>query len=712
MMIDRLRIRVGILSLWLGVAAVASAQNFTFAYRTTATPTPQGLDANGTILAPAVAVGSTGTVTLIIQSQSGSVWTLNNATTTGPAFTVASTSNNQVLPGGTLLVNINFKPTAGGPASDNLSIGLQSGSQVNSFDFLLTGTGLKANFIPSYILNPNGNQVALGPNLPIVFAATPLNTTATATFILLNSGTGPGTVQSVAITGTGFTISGLSLLPAQVPPNSDLRFTINFLPTTRGAFTGALAINLGDSTLAIPLQGQSVGAFLSYSATVGTQAENLNAATGLTFPSTNLGSKATAAIRIDNTGDASATINNITVVGNGLSLTGLPPLPATIPKGGTLTFTVVFAPQTAGAVSGSLIVDGFTIPISSTAVGSSLVYNSLIGSANTQLADGGTIVFPNTDIGGKNSISIVVSNTGNAPATVAGISTSGPGFSTPSLPALPATIAPGQSLQFLVWFTATTVGSVSGVLQIDSFGVNLKGVGNAPPPLGDSSITGISGSINALTQPAIGLSLAKPYPLAISGTLTLSFTSDSFSDDPNIQFASGGRTVAFTIPANTTDALFSGSKQVQFQSGTVAGTINVSASFAIGSVDITPASPPAQSVVVQAGPPQLRNVQVGTVTANSFELLITGYSTARSVSTLNLQFTAAAGANLQTSSLSINSEAPFSTWFQSATGIGFGSQFTASVIVNVTGDVGAVQSVSVVASNSRGDSNALSVSLR
>jgi hypothetical protein len=44
--------------------------------------------------------------------------------------------------------------------------------------------------------------------------------------------------------------------------------------------------------------------------------------------------------------------------------------------------------------------------------------------------------------------------------------------------------------------------------------------------------------------------------------------------------------------------------------------------------------------------------------------------------------------------------------------VSFGSQFTASVIVNVTGNVNSVQSVAVTASNSRGDSNSVSVSLR
>jgi hypothetical protein len=82
------------------------------------------------------------------------------------------------------------------------------------------------------------------------------------------------------------------------------------------------------------------------------------------------------------------------------------------------------------------------------------------------------------------------------------------------------------------------------------------------------------------------------------------------------------------------------------------------------------------------------------------------------VSSFNLQFTPATGANLQTTSLTVNTDAPFSTWFQSASGISFGSQFTASVIVNVNGDINAIQSVTVSAGNSRGSSNTVSANLR
>jgi len=170
--------------------------------------------------------------------------------------------------------------------------------------------------------------------------------------------------------------------------------------------------------------------------------------------------------------------------------------------------------------------------------------------------------------------------------------------------------------------------------------------------------------------------------------------------------------VSFTIPAGTTDAVFASGKTVQLQTGTVAGTITITPAFTVAAVDVTPTPAPVAKMVVAAAPPQITTVQVGTRTANSFELLVTGLSTPRQVSQLNLTFTPAQGASLQTANLFVNSDASFSTWFQSQSGISFGSQFTASVVVNVTGDINAVQSVSVTASNAKGDSNAVSVPLR
>jgi hypothetical protein len=225
--------------------------------------------------------------------------------------------------------------------------------------------------------------------------------------------------------------------------------------------------------------------------------------------------------------------------------------------------------------------------------------------------------------------------------------------------------------------------------------------------------TNVGDTANALDQPSVGLTLAQPYGIDVTGTLNLAFTPDSFSDDPNIQFATGGRTVNFRIPANTTQAIFGDSAQsVQFQAGTVAGTIALSATFAAGSADLTPNPAPSKTVAVAAGPPQIRNVQVGTRTTDSFQLMITGLSTTRSVTQLNFTFAPAPGATLQTTVLPVNVEAPFTAWYQSPTAKPFGSQFTVAVTINVAGDPNTVQSATVTAVNAQGSSAPVTVSLR
>jgi hypothetical protein len=315
-------------------------------------------------------------------------------------------------------------------------------------------------------------------------------------------------------------------------------------------------------------------------------------------------------------------------------------------------------------------------------------------------------------VGSTSTITVQVANAGNAAATIRSIAISGTGFSLPAVPTLPLTLNAGANVQFAVRFAATSTASVTGVLQIDSAGFNLRANGNQPPSISAVAFSNIPATVDARQQPGVSLSIAQPYPNDLTGKLTLSFASDSFADDPAIQFASGGRSVNFTIPAGTVDALFGTSKQVQLQTGTVSGVISATANFSVASVDLTPNPAPVAKMTVAAAAPTILNVQAGARTANTFELLVTGYSTPRSVTQMNLQFTPATGANLQTTSLSVNTDSSFTTWYQTSAGITAGSQFTASVIVNVTGDVNAIQTASVTASNSRGDSKSVSVNLR
>jgi hypothetical protein len=187
-----------------------------------------------------------------------------------------------------------------------------------------------------------------------------------------------------------------------------------------------------------------------------------------------------------------------------------------------------------------------------------------------------------------------------------------------------------------------------------------------------------------------------------------------------VQFAVGGRTVNFSIPAGQRDAVFApGQTQVRLQTGTVAGSIVLTPSFqSDGGIALTPADPPSITLTVPSSAPRLLTVQVTGKTTTGFSLLVTGYATSRQITQMDLTFTPVAGENVATTKISIPTDASFNAWYQGATSVPFGSQFTATVPITLSGDLTnvatlyeTIKSVSVTLTNRLGTSAAVSVDL-
>ncbi len=702
----------------LAVCAATAASlraQLSFTYRTSANPVPGSLPANGTILFPGTQPGATSTITLIARNDGVNPWTLQTVSTSGNEFKVTSAPLVPLLlPGLSVFqLTVAFTPAEGGTGAGSLNLSAAGPAASASYNFLLAGTAQSANLLASYILNPDGNQAPMRSGDTISFPATAIKSTSTATVVIANRGNGPGSVSNVSLSGDQFRLTGLPLLPAAIAPDKDFRFNVAFTPVSRDTARGTLNIAMGGVTLAISLSGQGTGAAFSYEFVTGSGTTPLAAGGTIRMPDTAMGAVSSGVVRVRNTGNADGRIGAVAAVGAAYRVTDLAPLPAMVAQNGALTFTVTFSPKESGPANGQLLIDDVSLGLNGTGIGAGLQIAARIGASVTRVPDGGAITFPNTAIGSTSPVFVQLTNAGNAPATVNGVGVTGAGFSATSLPPTPATIAPNQTMEFQIAFAPAAAGAAAGSLQIDDRSIPLRGTGDTPPPLPAVALTNLPDTVGALQQPAVGVSLAEGYPLDLTGKLTLTFLPDSFADDPSIQFSSGGRTVDFRIPANSTEAVFGGSaKQVQFQSGSVAGGISVTPSFAAGAVSVTPTPAPAKTVTVPAGPPQLRGVQPGARTANSFELLVSGYSTTRAVTQLKLDFTPPAGARLDTPSLTYNVEAPFTAWYQSTAGKAFGSQFTVSVTVNVNGDANAVQAVTATASGPAGSSNPVSVNLR
>ena len=223
----------------------------------------------------------------------------------------------------------------------------------------------------------------------------------------------------------------------------------------------------------------------------------------------------------------------------------------------------------------------------------------------------------------------------------------------------------------------------------------------AAPPV---TISGLPASPAPATQPVLGLSVGTAYPLPIQGTITLTFAPTSGADDPNVQFTTGGRTVAFQIPAGSAQAQFTGSAP-GVQTGTVAGTITLTLDLTAAGTDITPTPAPRQVLVVAPSAPVITSAAV-THVSGGFNLVVIGYATTRDMTSAAITFTPAAGVTLASNTASVSLGQLFTTWYQNATSGQFGSQFSLTIPFTVQSSTAPITSLSVTLTNSQGSSAA------
>jgi hypothetical protein len=220
------------------------------------------------------------------------------------------------------------------------------------------------------------------------------------------------------------------------------------------------------------------------------------------------------------------------------------------------------------------------------------------------------------------------------------------------------------------------------------------------------TFTGLPDTLDPAQQPAFDIQLSSAYWLDITGTVTLTFTPSAVndSDDPSIQFSTGGRTLSFSIPAGQTTPTWSSAPA--FQTGTVAGLIKLGLKFSAGGQNLTPMLAPVRTVAIVQAPPHIDSIQV-TKTTGGLYVTITGYSTPRAVTQATFDFTMAKGAK---ASVTVSIESAFTTWYTSDSATQYGSAFLYTQPFTVRGSVSDIASVSVTLSDALGSSTAVSAS--
>jgi len=578
----------------------------------------------------------------------------------------------------------------------------------------------QSNFTFSYVLAVNQNTVPVQPGGIIAFPATPLNSVSQAALNITNTG-GPAEVQNVSISsGSAFSLQGLPAFPFLVNTQQTLQVLIRYQPSGASTDTGQIQVSLGQqgAQITFGLQGTLSAAKLVYQLTENGQTATVTPGSAITLPDTNVGQSSSANLTVENTGNSSTTIGSIILNGQNFALSGTPVLPDTLGPNASFTFKITFTPTQAAVVQASLAIGSDSFTLTGRGLGANLAFAYTMAGTTATLGTGDSVVFTPAMVTQSESAQFTISNTGTVAANIfnIGIVQASSPFSVSGLPPLPVNIAPNAQASFTITFAPTTVGFTTGTLQVGNTTIGLIGSGTAPPALPAYTFSGPTGDVAAMSQPSVGLKLSKPYPAAVSGTLTITISSD-LTVDPAVQFSTGGRTITFVIPANTTEAIFAGQgPQIQLQTGTVESTITLTPTFATqaGGINLTPASPATLQFSVAGAAPTLISVQVGSTTSNSFVLTLVGFTTTRSLTTIAVQFTAAAGFKISATPVNIDLSHVATAWFVSTASVAFGGQFQVTVPFTLNGTVatgqtliGSLAGVTATIANSTGTSNSV-----
>lgn len=222
-------------------------------------------------------------------------------------------------------------------------------------------------------------------------------------------------------------------------------------------------------------------------------------------------------------------------------------------------------------------------------------------------------------------------------------------------------------------------------------------------------------------QASVAITMPTRFPHDVTGSIALTFASNAVIpvDDPAIQFASGGRTVTFVVPANSTQARFegqSGPGPLPFQTGTVAGALTFAGTFTAGRIteDFSPGTVDGLAIPLRAL--SIQKVQTSAEGGLTVSMLL--LSAAREVTQLSLLFNttprvllscgATAGCSVSGSTMTLDVAPLFTRWFNDAAGFGGLAQLRVPFSIqggHVTG------TVAVTLRNNHGESNSQSFAL-
>src|SRR6266576_2899063 len=508
-----------------------------------------------------VLVGSNTSQTITLANSGTASVTISQAVVSGAGFSITGLSVPSTISAGqNISFTTKFSPTSSGAIAGSVSIA--SNVPGSPLTISLSGTGTLGQ--PQLTISPAN----------VTFGRVNVGSADSQSVSLTNNGNAALSISQAAASGSGFSLSGLSV-PQTINAGASVSFAVQFAPASTGSASGSISIssNAPGSPATIALSGAAVQGTLTASPS------------SLNFGNVLVGSGGSQMITLTNSGTSTVTISQGGVSGPGFSISGLS-TPLILNAAQSASFSATFSPASAGAGSGS-------ISITSNAPGSPLRIAPTGTGTQPQLsAAPASTSFGSVVTGNSNSQTITLMNGGSANTIISQASVSGTGFSMTGL-VVPVTIAPGKTTTFNAMFAPSSSGSVTGSVSLVSnapgapLAISLTGTGVAATFLQSANPTNlIFGNVN------------------VGGTSSLNTT---LTNTGNSNVAISGVTVmgpAFSTPGVTSGTILAPNQSATL---TVAFAPTMAQSLT-GSVTVTsdatnsPATVTLNGVGVQAAP--------------------------------------------------------------------------------------------------------------
>jgi hypothetical protein len=400
-----------------------------------------------------VAPGGSKTVTVTATNSGTATVTVGSVTFSTKYFSMTSPNlPASIAAGQSATMSVVFSPNAAGTFAATMTIASDASDAQATVSLSGTGSTAPAGALTASPTSMNFGNIQVGQN-------------PSAAETVTNTGNASITISAIAVSGTGFTVTGMTT-PATLAAGQSGTFIVHFIPTSAGAVSGNVTVTstATNPTLTIPLSGAGV--------TAGGLGSN---PTSLAFGSVQVGSNKSLSETVTNTGGSSVTISAVAASGTGFSLSGIT-TPVTLTAGQAATFSVKFTPASAAAASGNVTVTSnasnptLTIPLTGTGTA---VASGQLAVSPTTLAIGSVVA----GTSGTGTGSLTASG---ASVTVTAVSSNNAAFSVSGL-SLPVTIPAGQSASITVTFSPQSAGAASATLTFTS---------NASPATTQEGVTG------------------------------------------------------------------------------------------------------------------------------------------------------------------------------------------------------------------------------